>query len=187
MSLLAKQVTQGEFVPKPVYLEIFAYQCRKITSGGFELLLTDLITMICTVSGVEYYKPECECRTKIIVFNHLCVIWFLPRKWAHCQSGSLAHCVLTMSSHLLRTRSVNAWPIGSLCWSNEMSDLSMPVEYVFITHRCSTHRKGTCCFRCCTTWEHPCFQLSGTAAERNNALGSYPDLDRNCHGIRFEE
>lgn len=66
MSLLAKQVTQGEFFPKPVYLEIFAYQGRKITSGGFELLLTDLITMICTITGVEYYKPRCKCRTKTV-------------------------------------------------------------------------------------------------------------------------
>lgn len=77
MSLLAKQVTQGEFVPKPVYLEIFAYQGRKITSGGFELLLTDLITVICAITGVEYYKPERKRRTKIIIFSHLCYLFLI--------------------------------------------------------------------------------------------------------------
>lgn len=62
VSLLAQQVTQGDYVPETVYLDISAYQGRKITSGGFELLLTDLITMICSITEVEYYKSECKNR-----------------------------------------------------------------------------------------------------------------------------
>lgn len=48
MSLLAKEATQGKSVPK-----IPAYQSRRKTGGGFELLLTDWIKMICTTMEAE--------------------------------------------------------------------------------------------------------------------------------------